>query len=92
VRGRQAPRELNRLDIKNRAPLTQDIEQDLLKDLQTIWAASDAIVVLDQVSEPECGVMTTRSANDSPRWQLADPVRFVLADSRETHRSFRNVC
>src|SRR5713101_2736134 len=53
-------RELNRLDIKNRSPLPGGAEGSVLKALDEVWNQIDALVVLDQVSEAECGVVTTR--------------------------------
>src|SRR5262249_20920461 len=54
------PRELNRLDIKNRTPLPRGAEDDILRRAADAWAGLDAVIVLDQVSEPECGVITSR--------------------------------
>src|SRR5436190_20970501 len=56
----QAPRELNRFDIKNRTPLASDLEERLVAALSAAWASLDALVVVDQVSEVDCGVVTTR--------------------------------
>src|SRR5262249_59597111 len=42
------PRELNRLDIKNRTPLPEELEKVLLRALDEAWAPLDALVVLDQ--------------------------------------------
>jgi bifunctional ADP-heptose synthase (sugar kinase/adenylyltransferase) len=86
------PCELNRLDIKNRSPLLADVEARVLLDLESLWSRCDAIVVLDQVSEPECGVVTTPVRERLARLAAADPNRFVLADSRERIGLFRNVC
>src|SRR5436190_7487641 len=41
------PRELNRLDIKNRTPLPEALENRLLDQLTRHWARWDALVVLD---------------------------------------------
>src|SRR5215210_4122216 len=54
------PRELNRLDIKNRGPLPGDAEAALAAALGQLWPRVDALLVLDQVSEPACGAVTTR--------------------------------
>ena len=52
------PRELNRLDVKNRRPLSSGPHIMLLKALEDAWDEVDAWVVLDQVSEADCGVVT----------------------------------
>src|SRR5262245_25176741 len=54
----QAPRELNRLDIKNRSPL-REMDSLMLPALEAGWDGLDALIVVDQVSEAECGVVTT---------------------------------
>jgi bifunctional ADP-heptose synthase (sugar kinase/adenylyltransferase) len=86
------PRELNRLDIKNRSPLPQAVEDRVLSDLDMMWREAKALVILDQVSEPECGVVTSRVRNRLAELAAAAPETFVLADSRERIALFRNVC
>jgi bifunctional ADP-heptose synthase (sugar kinase/adenylyltransferase) len=85
-------RELNRLDIKNRVPLLPDLEHTLLGAFNEAWRQADAWIVLDQVSEPNCGVVTQRVRALLAERAAADPGRFVLADSRERIGSFRGVC
>jgi len=87
----QPPRELNRLDIKNRTPTPQDIEQRLLDHLAPRWPEFDALIVLDQVSEANCGVITDRIRDEIAILARNNPQRFVLADSRERIRLFRSV-
>lgn len=84
--------ELNRLDIKNRTPTPSHVETTILEQLDAVWPRLDALIVLDQVSETDCGVVTARV-----RARLAElagqyPTRFVLADSREQIHRFENVC
>ncbi len=90
-RAGQPPRELNRLDIKNRTPLPRAAEDLLLKALADAWDRLDALVVLDQVSEPDCGVVTARVREWLGNEGLARPGLFVLADSRERIGLFRSV-
>ncbi|HZZ80726.1 MAG TPA: PfkB family carbohydrate kinase [Gemmataceae bacterium] len=83
-------RELNRLDIKNRHPLPAEVEMSILRRLTEHWPGFDVLLVLDQVSEPECGVITTLV-----RERLADlaahhPGKIVIVDSRERVGLFRN--
>ncbi len=84
-------RELNRLDIKNRVPVNEADQTQLRNRLETLWPDLDGLIVLDQVSEPDCGVVTA-----SVRALLAelgglDPTTPVLADSREQIGSFTGV-
>ena len=86
------PRELNRLDIKNRTPTPPLTEGSILKLLGHHWDRVDAWIVLDQVSEPDCGVITRRVRDRVAELAAGTPSRFVLADSRENIFHFRNVC
>ena len=85
------PRELNRLDIKNRTPTPADAEDAVMRALRARWADCAAWVVLDQVSEADCGVVTARVRAELARLAAADPARFVLADSRERIGDFQSV-
>jgi sugar/nucleoside kinase (ribokinase family) len=51
----------------------------------------DALLVLDQVSEPECGVVTTRLRQRLAELGDAHPEKLILADSRERIGQFRSV-
>ncbi len=86
------PKELNRLDIKNRTPTPPTVEEDILARLDAVWPAVDALIVLDQVSEAGCGVVTPRIRDRLAELGERDPAKFVLADSREQIYRFKNVC
>jgi sugar/nucleoside kinase (ribokinase family) len=83
---------LNRLDIKNRTPTPGRVEDLLLEMLDRAWPLLDALIVLDQVSEEDCGVVTTRVRERLAKLGVQEPGRFVLADSRERIALFENVC
>ncbi len=85
-------RELNRLDIKNRTPTPAALEEAVLELLDEAWPQLDALIVLDQVSEEDCGVVTRRVRERLAEWGEEWPDKFVLADSRERIRKFANVC
>jgi rfaE bifunctional protein kinase chain/domain len=87
----ELPHELNRLDIKNRAPLPRDAEQRVLASLEDVWPQLDVLLVLDQVSEPECGVVTSHIRERLAELAAGKPERLVLVDSRERIGLFRNV-
>ena len=88
----KAPRELNRLDIKNRRLMPAALEEQIIARLRVVWPRLDALVVLDQVSETDCGVISTRVRDGIAELALETPSRFVLADSRLRIGDFRNVC
>jgi rfaE bifunctional protein kinase chain/domain len=88
--GRPA-RELNRLDIKNWTPTPADVEARLIEHIHPRWHECNALIVLDQVSEPECGVITRQVREELAVLAAGSPHRFVLADSRERIGQFRGV-
>jgi bifunctional ADP-heptose synthase (sugar kinase/adenylyltransferase) len=85
-------RELNRLDIKNRTRTADDAQQAIMLAMDSIWDTIDALLVLDQVSEENCGVVTSAVRDHLSVLAKANTHRFVLADSRERIREFRDVC
>src|SRR5262249_36057480 len=93
LRSRGGPvRELNRLDIKNRDRTPPDAEKAILHSLDTLWLALDALIVVDQVSEEDCGVVTGPARQRLAALAERDRNKFVLADSRERIQLFRHVC
>jgi rfaE bifunctional protein kinase chain/domain len=87
----KSPRELNRLDIKNRTLLPPDAEDRVLASLGAMWPRVDALLALDQVSEAECGVITTRVRHRLAELGEESPKKLILADSRERIGLFRAV-
>jgi bifunctional ADP-heptose synthase (sugar kinase/adenylyltransferase) len=85
------PRELNRLDIKNRTPLSPEAEERVLAVLAEEWPRLDALIVLDQVSEANCGIITDRVRERLAELGEAEPGKLILADSRERIGLFRSV-
>jgi rfaE bifunctional protein kinase chain/domain len=84
--------ELNRLDIKNRLPMPPALEEQIQRNLAEFWPQLDALVVLDQVSESICGVLTAGVRSHLHDLTATAPDKFVLADSRERIGLFRGVC
>jgi bifunctional ADP-heptose synthase (sugar kinase/adenylyltransferase) len=85
-------KELNRLDIKNRVPTSEGVGEFIIELLDEAWPQLDTLLVLDQVSEPDCGVVTKRVRDHLAALGEREPDKFVLADSREQIGLFRNVC
>lgn len=85
-----SPRELNRLDVKNHVPPQPPLDQKILQALDAAWPLLDALLVLDQVSHAECGVVTTRVRERLAELGDSDPNKVILADSRERIGLFRS--
>jgi bifunctional ADP-heptose synthase (sugar kinase/adenylyltransferase) len=88
-RAYQPPFELNRLDFKNRTALPGPLQDLVMEAVEEIWPQVDALVVLDQVSEAECGVITTQVRELLTELGESNPSKFILADSRERIGMFR---
>lgn len=93
--GHSPARELNRLDTKNRLPLPADIEAQVITRLRQLLpsgqASVQAVVVSDQVSEPNCGVITDRVRGALSELARAAPGLSFAVDSRERIGDFRDV-
>ena len=88
---RAPARELNRLDIKNRTPMPAMLVRELARRLDQVVAQADAVIVADQVSEPECGVMTLAMRERLAELGQRYPSKIIVADSRERIGLYRNV-
>jgi sugar/nucleoside kinase (ribokinase family) len=67
------------------------MEDRLLRSLAGLWPRLDALLVLDQVSEAGCGVITTRVRDQLAEMGNADPGKMILADSRRFIGQFHSV-
>ena len=84
-------RELNRLDIKNRKPLPSWIEYQIEKALESLVERVDAIMIMDQVSQKNCGVITDHIREKIAMLGNNHPTKILYADSRERIGLFENV-
>ena len=87
----QPPRELNRLDIKNRKPLAGPLQDLVMESLAAVFPEVDALLVMDQVSDENCGVVTENLRELLAQVGKADPNKFIMADSRERIGLYRQV-
>jgi rfaE bifunctional protein kinase chain/domain len=83
--------ELNRLDHKNRATLPAEVEAALIAELWRRLPEADGVVVADQVTEPNCGIVTDRVREVLAELAQAHPDVVVVADSRARAGRFREV-
>lgn len=75
----QPPRELERLDSKNWTPTPPQVVQSILKAMSALCDQVDAVIVMDQVDEPETGVVAAQVREALTAFQ---PKALVIADSR----------
>ncbi len=83
--------ELNRLDIKNRAPLPAACEDSICQALEDTVPVVDAVIIADQVSEQNCGIITDGVCRFLAQLGEHYPNRLIFVDSRERIGRFRNV-
>lgn len=85
--------EHSRYDTKNRTPTPPDIVETLAESVERILLhqAIDALVIMDQVEIPDCGVVTARLRELLSDAAARHPQVLFWADSRRFIRQFRNV-
>ena len=83
--------EHERYDTKNRRPAPAEVQTTVVSHLERLLAKLDAVIVVDQVNEEECGIVTKmvreRVAGLGERY----PGKVFWADSRQRIGKFRNV-
>ena len=89
--GNTSARELNRFDTKNRTPLPVEIESEVIACLHGLFRRVPGVVIVDQVSEPNCGVITDQVRLAIRELARANSATIVLADSRERIGGFRDI-
>ena len=82
-RSSQPAVEDHRMDIKNRRPTPPDVIEAISGRVSAALDELDALLVLDQVSEADCGVVTATMRRNIAAWSQAKPGLFMLGDSRE---------
>ncbi|HUY89673.1 MAG TPA: PfkB family carbohydrate kinase [Pirellulales bacterium] len=75
-------RELNRLDLRNRAKLSGETLDKLLPHVDQAFAESHGLIVVDQVNEDDWGVVTREVREHLAALSRARPEKLVFIDSR----------
>ena len=83
--------ELNRLDFKNFKPMDKDIEAKVIENMRACAAESDALIVLDQFIEPDCGVINSGVRAAAIQLAAEMPDLVIYADSRAFIHLFSDV-
>ncbi|MHB1462580.1 MAG: bifunctional heptose 7-phosphate kinase/heptose 1-phosphate adenyltransferase [Armatimonadota bacterium] len=75
--------ERERYDTKNHAPLPTELEDQFIALLPELLSQVDAVIIADQVNEPDFGVVTSRVRMSIEQAAAAHPERLFWVDSRE---------
>ena len=89
--GAKPPRELERVDTRNRRRLPREAEETILSHLARCAEETDGIIIVDQDHEPGCGVITPRIRRRLSELAVRQPQTFFVADSRRNIGKFRHV-
>ena len=79
------------MDLKNFRPTPKEIEDALIDALAEAAQDADAVILLDQVCEADCGVLTGSVRRKAAELQKQYPQTVYLADSRAFTGLFRGV-
>ena len=83
--------EIQRMDITNRRPLPQPLEDRVIAHLREWAGRADGIIVADQVQERNCGVITDRVRTALGDLAFVHPAKVIAADSRARIGEFRHL-
>lgn len=87
----QPEQEDNRFDIKNFTPTPEDLQQKLIACMEEAAVQSDALIVLDQLTEADTGVVTAAMRQALARVGERYPDLLIFADSRAFADRFTGV-
>ena len=85
------PEELSRLDFRSRTPTPAALEDEIIRRLRQAVAGADVVVAMDQVPEPENGVLTRRVKAALADVARAHPEKVFIGDSRTSPGDFAAV-
>lgn len=83
--------EHERIDTKNRSTMQPGLVQRALKHLDELLPQLDAVIILDQVEEADCGVVTAAARLELAQRARQNPQVVFYADSRRFITEFRDV-
>lgn len=83
--------ELNRMDIKPRAPLAPSLEDLLIDRLKGLLTEADGMLVVDQSQGKNFGVITDRVRQEIHQLAIANSQKIIVADSRNFLGLFTSV-
>jgi bifunctional ADP-heptose synthase (sugar kinase/adenylyltransferase) len=80
--------ELNRFDLRNRAPMSGDMQLRVIERLNQVWQETAGLIVLDQVNEEGWGVITPAIREHLASLARANPQKLMFVDSRAHIQKF----
>jgi sugar/nucleoside kinase (ribokinase family) len=83
--------EHSRYDTKNRRPVPTEVIERLAKAVSQLLPHLDALIIMDQVELPDCGVITAGMRGLLAEFAVQFPDVLFWADSRRFIRQFRNI-
>jgi bifunctional ADP-heptose synthase (sugar kinase/adenylyltransferase) len=84
-------RELNRLDVRTRGPLTDAAVEEVCNRVRDVFRTSDGLIVLDQINEANWGVVNDAVRETIEELGRAEPGKLIFVDSRAHLGSFHDV-
>lgn len=82
-------RELNRLDVRTRSPLSDETLAAVCEHMRDVLADSDGLIVLDQIAEENQGVVADRVRATLEQLSSERPDQLIFVDSRRFLGRFR---
>lgn len=83
--------EMNRLDIRNLFEPPKEIQEELLKNLETAIPEADAVLVTDQFYQRNMGAITDCIRDELGRLAQKYPEKLFYADSRSFINEYKNM-
>ena len=74
--------ELNRLDVRTRAPLAAEVTAELCRRVEQVFRTSDGLIVLDQLVDEDCGIVNAAVRDTLARLAAEQPAKLIYVDSR----------
>ncbi|MBQ6474929.1 MAG: carbohydrate kinase [Clostridia bacterium] len=85
------PVETNRHDVKNRSVTPESLQNQLITNVKALAPQVDAIILLDQLMEENCGVVTDSLLTILSEIADSYPELLIYGDSRGFIRKFHNM-
>lgn len=82
-------RELNRLDVRTREPLSSAATAEVCRRVEQVFRSSDGIMVLDQLVDEDCGVVNGIVRDRLAELAREQPHKLMFVDSRRYLNRFQ---